>query len=326
MAIKPESKYPGKTNPGNTNYPFGYAKNVSSPGAGNGTPLEEAWVNDWWGLSQALLQNNAIIPNNNPDTAPNSQYKIAIEQMILAATYSTRVVCESDVTNPTYKTTAKAGSIWDSNLKYTIKNTVNFAKNIRAAWAAGNGNGGLPTSVVPSANQTIYFFMIWKDDGVYDFGWDTNLGAANLLTASGYTHHALVVPQHVVSIAPIVLIPIKQVNNHVYFKDGQIEILNASSPATSFTDVTTVCPSNLETIPHLGFVLECTTSPDAWLEILSIIENTPKRILYARSSHIAATQYDRFLVGTDRKIRYQTGGGIASQVYIYQYGFDFFNI
>ncbi len=69
MAINPASQYPGQTAPASTDYPYGSARDVSSPGAGDGTPLQQAWVNDWFGFQQRVLQAAGITPSGNPDTA-----------------------------------------------------------------------------------------------------------------------------------------------------------------------------------------------------------------------------------------------------------------
>lgn len=69
MAINPASQYPGQITPASTDYPYGSARDVSSPGAGDGTPVQQAWVNDWFGFQQRVLQAAGITPSGNPDTA-----------------------------------------------------------------------------------------------------------------------------------------------------------------------------------------------------------------------------------------------------------------
>lgn len=82
MAIRPNNEYPGATTSPDSNYPYGGARNVSSPGDDTGTPWEEKLINDIFGFQQALLQEANITPNDNPETAAVSQYLGAIQSLI----------------------------------------------------------------------------------------------------------------------------------------------------------------------------------------------------------------------------------------------------
>lgn len=79
MAINPSSRYPGKIRSADTAYPFGSARNVTTPGDGSGTPWDENLINDMWGLFQKLLQTSAITPSGDPDTVQASQYFDALQ-------------------------------------------------------------------------------------------------------------------------------------------------------------------------------------------------------------------------------------------------------
>ena len=81
MAIKPADEYPN-TNPADSNYPGGSAKNSSSPTATDGTPFEEVWVNDLWGFLQALIAAAGITPSGVPDTSVASQYLDAVRTIV----------------------------------------------------------------------------------------------------------------------------------------------------------------------------------------------------------------------------------------------------
>lgn len=74
MAIRPNNEYPGATTSPDADYPYGGARNVSSPGDDTGTPWEEKLINDLFGFQQALLKEANITPNDNPETAVASQY------------------------------------------------------------------------------------------------------------------------------------------------------------------------------------------------------------------------------------------------------------
>jgi len=75
MAINPLAKYAGRTdNSDPTGYPYGKCQNESAPSANDGTPSDEAWMNDLWGLFQALLSGAGISPSGTPDKVGASDY------------------------------------------------------------------------------------------------------------------------------------------------------------------------------------------------------------------------------------------------------------
>lgn len=82
MALIPKTKYPLQTDPSDPGYPYGKAQNVTSPGDGNGTPWEEALVNDLFGFQQALLDKAGITPDGVPDRVGASQYVDAIPEVV----------------------------------------------------------------------------------------------------------------------------------------------------------------------------------------------------------------------------------------------------
>lgn len=77
MALNPSAKYPSQIDV-DDGYPYGKARNAGSYQDGTGTPLEKDWLNDQWGLNQALLNAAAIVPSGDPDTAISSQYLAAL--------------------------------------------------------------------------------------------------------------------------------------------------------------------------------------------------------------------------------------------------------
>jgi|SRR5690554_3920574 len=85
MAIIPSNEYPGQTNAPNAAYPQGSARDVSVPGAGDGTPWRATLVNDLFGFLQGLLADAGITPSGTPDTATDSQYVEAVNTLITDA-------------------------------------------------------------------------------------------------------------------------------------------------------------------------------------------------------------------------------------------------
>lgn len=85
MAIIPETEFPGKIIAGNANYPYGQARDITTPSDGTGTPWRSSLVNDIFGFLQATLIEGGVTPSGTPDTAVASQYLTAIENIISAA-------------------------------------------------------------------------------------------------------------------------------------------------------------------------------------------------------------------------------------------------
>lgn len=85
MALNLATEFPGQSNPADANYPQGSAKNVSAPGANNGTPLVADLINDVYGFLQRLLDEASVTPSGNPDTVPNSDYFDALSTIFSAA-------------------------------------------------------------------------------------------------------------------------------------------------------------------------------------------------------------------------------------------------
>lgn len=81
MAINPESQYPGKIAPATSDYPYGSARNITTPGDGTGTPWEAALVNDIFGMQQALLSDAAIVPTGTPEKVGASQFLDAMRKL-----------------------------------------------------------------------------------------------------------------------------------------------------------------------------------------------------------------------------------------------------
>lgn len=78
MAINLNDEYPNGTNAPSAAYPFGSAKNESSPGALDGMPWAAPGINDWAGFFQALLSGAGLTPSGVPDEVGASQYLEAL--------------------------------------------------------------------------------------------------------------------------------------------------------------------------------------------------------------------------------------------------------
>lgn len=66
--------YSGRADAPSASYPQGRMRNESSPGAEDGTLVDELWANDWQGFFAALLAAGGVSPSGSPDTAVASDY------------------------------------------------------------------------------------------------------------------------------------------------------------------------------------------------------------------------------------------------------------
>lgn len=96
---------------------------------------------------------------------------------------------ESD-TDADHDIKVNTGSVRDAADSANIVLSSIITKRLDAAWSAGDDAGGLPTGVTLSGPEWLYFFVIMKDDGTADAGWDDNASATNLLAdATGYLYY-----------------------------------------------------------------------------------------------------------------------------------------
>jgi hypothetical protein len=63
------------------NFPSIKARNASGPGATDGTPYDENFINDLWGFMQAALNAAGITPNGESETAEESQVLEALQNI-----------------------------------------------------------------------------------------------------------------------------------------------------------------------------------------------------------------------------------------------------
>lgn len=129
MAINPSASFPGKIEAPSSEYPYGKARNVTSPGDGTGTPWVANLVNDIFGLFQSLLTEAAIVPSGDPDEVGASQLFNAMtalfDQSAAGSTSAAGLLQMSD--DPASTSTALAATI----------NAVNAVRLLATATIAG---------------------------------------------------------------------------------------------------------------------------------------------------------------------------------------------
>ena len=144
MAIVPSTDYAGQVETGDGGYPQGKAKNVSSSGAGDGTPLEKAWVNDIWGFFQELLGSAGIAPSGVPDEVGTSDYADALRSLRYNADDTIEFTVTDDTAyikgpNPTAErqTIMRFGTGTNNYRVYYFAGSLEFTHNTR--WTTGTG-------------------------------------------------------------------------------------------------------------------------------------------------------------------------------------------
>lgn len=106
----------------------------------------------------------------------------------------------------------KPGGGVAANALQWIVLSADITKQIDAIWAAGDNQGGRPSTVVLSADTTYHYFVIKKSDGTIDAGYDTSLLAVNLLAESTYIYFRRV--RSLTTDGSANIRPTKQLGNH----------------------------------------------------------------------------------------------------------------
>lgn len=124
MALKRDTRYPGRFTAGNAAHPQGAFKNRTAPDAKDGSYLEQDWANDWDGFFARLLTVAGVSPNGNVDSGTSSQYYDALTAVTQGRLSSVKIL-------------SGAGSYTPDEGVKKIKVTV---------IGAGGGSGGLPAT------------------------------------------------------------------------------------------------------------------------------------------------------------------------------------
>jgi hypothetical protein len=71
-------QYPGQAEDPSDDYPQGRIQNESSDGTDDGTPVDEAWINEWQAFFGRLLTVGGVTADGTTDTAQSSQLYTAL--------------------------------------------------------------------------------------------------------------------------------------------------------------------------------------------------------------------------------------------------------
>ncbi|WBF79426.1 hypothetical protein BNCALIDO_00036 [Aeromonas phage vB_AdhM_TS9] len=94
MSIKPWEKYQPYALLPSAQYPYGGLKQESTLGAGDGSPLDVDWGNDFEAFKQTAFSRSGIVPSGNADTVTNSEMFNAVQDIISRNLWS-RLAAES---------------------------------------------------------------------------------------------------------------------------------------------------------------------------------------------------------------------------------------
>lgn len=82
MSIKPWDKYQPNALLPSAQYPYGGLKQETTLGAGNGTPLDVDWGNDFEAFKQTAFSRSGLTPSGNADTVTNSEMFNAMQDTV----------------------------------------------------------------------------------------------------------------------------------------------------------------------------------------------------------------------------------------------------
>ena len=137
MALNPSTNatMSGRITAADANYPYGSAKDETSPGANDGSPYFKGRSDDLFGLQQALLRAGAITPSGNADTALASQYLQAIIEIASgrAINYDESGAANAYVLDVRTNQQAPASYFDDMHVEFTPGNINTGASTINVA-------------------------------------------------------------------------------------------------------------------------------------------------------------------------------------------------
>lgn len=187
-------------------YSNGYWFPTARPILGTANQIDVADGDSVAGDPTLSISDNAIFPGNSAITAPSGttvqRPGFPVGGEIRFNTDTNRIEAYSSgawnsflfirnyltgLTNTVASITTMSfspGQAADSTNVAFMNNDVSFTKST-ANWAEGDTNGGFPSALTLTANTAYYTFIISKENGTIDFGFDTSLTASNLLTDAG---------------------------------------------------------------------------------------------------------------------------------------------
>lgn len=197
-----------------------------------------------------------------------------------------------------------------------------MTKRIDANWVAGTGNGGFPSGLSLTQDTWYHCFLIGKEDGTTDAGFDSDVTAANLLAdATGYTKRVRV---GTVRTEPTTTNLLQFVMFYIgkyritYWKDPTLEY-EAGAPGTSAILITLKTPVDVNALGIFNFYLDPVGQGviSTYLSNPSQSDLVPSRTvapLAQLTNELPASQQIELMTNTSSQIRFRlshSGGSLV---------------
>ena len=153
--------------------------------------------------------------------------------------------------------TIGTGVCVDSTATAYMNLTSALKKQIDAAWAEGDALGGFPSGLAIAVSTTYHFFLISKEDGTLDAGWDTSLSAVNLLAdATDYIYYRRVASHVTDSVTASTILTYYQRNDYFYHNVAAIPVDYNGATIAAATDLVLTVPTGVMVLAMITVGME----------------------------------------------------------------------
>lgn len=160
---------------------------MKDAGAGvDGTVAHADWFNDVQANLFHLLTLAGITPTKGPGGDTNLHDALAA--LFAPTGYIRGLEVVNNATFPQTRVDISPGVARVASEDRIARLAAAITKRLDVDWAEGNGNGGFPSGLTLANNTWYGVFVLLKDDGTVDGGFDTSLTAANLLSDAGASY------------------------------------------------------------------------------------------------------------------------------------------
>lgn len=216
---------------------------------------------------------------------PDNDVYLKSENNLLSPYYIRGLGIANDVGDTAYDILTKIGICRDALNQIDINLTTPIIKQIDANWAEGTNQGGFPSGLTLTANTWYDTFVISKNDGTVDCGYDIDRNAVNLLADSnsaGYVYYRRTGSIYVKTDMSIYQF-VQFVDNErrIYHWNPTFIIYNQANPGATAVLVDTQTPINLNTIQLINFYIEQTGADhtfEAYISCPDIPDEVPSRV------------------------------------------------